>query len=64
MPNPLSAIRGSIKNIKDDYATHAGITLSGGTYDTCCKNLCALVFVDNAYKSANYLVISEKPVSI
>ena len=29
MPNPLSAIRGSLKNIKDDYAAHAGITLSG-----------------------------------
>ena len=56
MPNPLSAIRGSLKNIKDDYAAHAGITLSGGTYDTCWKSLCELVSVDNAHKSAKLLV--------
>ena len=55
MSNPLSAIRGSLKNIKDDYAIHAGITLSGGTYDKCWKNLCELVSVDNAHKSAKLL---------
>jgi hypothetical protein len=43
MPNPLSVIRGSLKNIKDDYSTHAGIALSGGTYDSCWKNLFDLI---------------------
>jgi hypothetical protein len=55
MPNPLSVIRGSLKNIKDDYSIHAGINLSGGTYDSCWKNLCELISVDNALKSAKLL---------
>ena len=55
MANPLTVIRGSLKNIKDDYSIHAGIVLSGGTYDSCWKNLCELVSVDNAQKSAKLL---------
>ena len=30
MTNPLSKIRGSLKDIKADYARHAGIRLQGG----------------------------------
>lgn len=55
MTNPLSNIRGSLKDIKADYARHASIKLQGGNYDVCWRNLCASIGQLAATKSAALL---------
>ena len=55
MTNPLSNIRGSLKDIKADYARHAGIKLQGGNYDICWRNLCDSIGQPAATKSAALL---------
>ena len=55
MTNPLSNIQGALKDIKADYARHAGIKLQGGNYEVCWHNLCDAIGQPAATKSAALL---------